>query len=102
MAATVPTAAEVITYLAAQGTSPDSTKVTSALAAETAAQAAVCRVDPYTADLREALMRRTHRNLAMRSLPLGVQASELGTTRLGSNDPEVRRLERPYRKLPVG
>lgn len=53
-------------------------------------------------DLAEALKRRVARNLAMRSLPLGVQSDELGATRVGSVDPEVRRLEGPYRRLAVG
>lgn len=91
----------------------------SALAAETKAQAAVCTIpvvpvdpddedagDVYAADIAEALFRRVAHNLALRGLPLGVQASladgYVATNRVGGTDAEVRRLEAPYRKLPVG
>lgn len=73
-----------------------------AIQAEKAAQAKVCKIDPYTNDLQEALLRRVVRNLAMRNVPLGVQMDETGGTIIGSRDPEIRRLEGPYRKLPVG
>lgn len=76
--------------------------VADALAAEQADQAARCRVEPYNEALAAALMRRVARNLAMKSVPLGVQADGLGgTLRLSSTDPEVRRLEAPYRRLKV-
>jgi len=79
--------------------------IADALKAEIAAQAAVCRVDANNLpdDLREALLRRVVRNLAMRAVPLGVQSDAVGGfNTLGSNDPEVRRLEKPHRKLFVG
>lgn len=85
--------------------------LTAALAAETAAQARVCRVptDPeaaWPADLAEALCRRVAANLAVRSVPLGVQVSltEFGSSgvRVGGTDREVRRLEGPFRKLVMG
>lgn len=77
--------------------------VDSALAAEKVAQTTACRVQPYTNALAEALLRRVVRNLAMRNVPLGVQSDpETGGIRLGSTDPEVRRLEAPYRKRVVG
>lgn len=80
-------------------------QVVDALAAETAAQAKVCRAlreDEDPADLDAALRRRVHRHLAMRNVPLGVQANDAGGIPLSSYDPEVRRLERPYRKLVAG
>lgn len=95
--------------------------IESALDAETAAQLKRCRVpshvddtdpdDPvtvydYTADLTEALCRRVAHNLALRALPLGVQASvseaAIATTRVGGTDAEVSRLEAPWRKVIVG
>lgn len=97
---TVPTLPEVKEYLGVSGSAD--AEVISALAAETAAQQSRCRVTPYSADLREALMRRVARNLAMRNVPLGVQMSEVGGTFVGSVDPEVRRLEAPRRRMPVG
>jgi hypothetical protein len=76
-----------------------------ALDAETAAQRNACRIPAdYPADLREALLRRAQRNLAMRVQPLAVvPGSETSPAIvIPSRDPEVRRLEGPYRKLPVG
>jgi hypothetical protein len=55
--------------------------------------------------LREALCRRVQVNLAKRALPLGVidQSSDGGGSSFVPRiDPEVRRLEAPYRKLVVG
>lgn len=101
----LPTLTAVKTYLgevAAQWTDPD---LTDALTAEAAAQARVCRVRAdYPADLREALLRRVQRNLAMRALPLAVLQgdAEAGSTVLPGRDPEVRRLEAPHRKVVVG
>lgn len=96
------TAADVTYYIGAGSwTEP---QVASALAAERSAQAANCRIDPYTADLREALLRRCARNLAMRGIPLAVLQGdgETGSVVLPRNDPEVRRLEGPYRRLCFG
>lgn len=70
--------------------------------AEIADQARRCRVDPYNAALVAALVRRVQRAMAMRNLPLGVLQDDTGSTRVGSTDPEVRRLEGPYRKGVVG
>lgn len=87
----------------------DDAELASALSAETAAQEAVCKVPDdadYPADLLEALHRRVAHNLALRSLPLGIQAafaeSAVATNRVGGEDSEVRRLESPYRKIVVG
>lgn len=78
--------------------------ITEALAAETAAQAEVCRIPAaYSDDLAEALKRRVARNLALRGLPLAVLQgdAESGDTILPGRDPEVRRLEAPHRKMVV-
>lgn len=100
----LPTAADVEDYLGQ--TSYDTAEIEAALTAERSAQAARCRVGAvYPPDLREALLRRVARNLAMRALPLGVQFGngEGGdSTRLSQYDPEIRRLEAPYRKLVLG
>jgi hypothetical protein len=80
-------------------------EITEALDAEAAAQRSVCRVPAaYPADLREALLRRVARNLALRRLPLMVLRgdAEAGDTVLPGRDPEVRRLEAPHRKLRMG
>ena len=68
---------------------------------EVADQARRCRVAPYNSALAGALVRRVQRSLAMRNLPLGVTLDE-NAVRVGSTDPEVRRLEAPYRKVVVG
>jgi hypothetical protein len=78
-----------------------------ALAAEEAAQRRVCRVPAeYPADMREALLRRVAVNLAKRKLPLMVLQgdADAGTAsgNVPANDSEVRRLERPWRKLVIG
>ena len=75
------------------------------LRAETDAQARACTVPtPYPDPLAVALLRRVQRALAMRSLPLAVLQgdAESGSTFLPGRDPEIRRLEAPYRKMVGG
>lgn len=94
---------ELRDYLGA--TSVTDPELTAALRAERAAQAQRCRIDPYTHELREALMRRVARNLAARSVPVATYTSFEGgatSTRVPSVDAEVRRLEGAYRKLVCG
>ena len=81
--------------------------LTSALAAESVAQGAVLAsryvsVVATNPALTQALFRRVSRNLAMRALPLALNEGENGTSYVGAKDPEVRRLEGPYRKRVVG
>lgn len=99
----MPSIADVADYIDS-GTWDDDT-LTNALNAEAAAQRSVCRVGAvYPDDLRQALLRRVQRNLALRSLPLAVLQgdAEGGSTVLPGRDPEVRRLEAPHRKLTLG
>jgi hypothetical protein len=74
-----------------------------ALAVEAAAQAkAVTYPDDSdsTPDLDEALCRRVACNLARRPLPLAYSMGDAEVaTRFPLRDPEVRRLEAPYRKI---
>jgi hypothetical protein len=81
-------------------------QVQDALDAEAANQRRVCRIPAaYGADLRQALLRRVARNLAMQGLPLAVLRGDGeggDATLLPGNDPEVKRFERPYRKVPIG
>jgi hypothetical protein len=111
---TPPTITQMLDYLG-DSHSWDTPVVQAALDAETAAQARIVSLpaDPnplaplaYPADLSEALYRRVAHNLAVRSLPLGVQATmsemAVSTTRVGGADAEVRRLEAPWRRLVVG
>jgi hypothetical protein len=104
-----PTVDEVTAYLADQGGDWTTEQIGGAYAAEKAAQASVCTVpadvDPWPADLAEALCRRVAHNLALRALPLGVAPSitdgAVAIARPGGTDAEVRRLEAPYRKRTV-
>lgn len=106
-----PTPEEAVAYLASVGATQWSPEdVASAYAAEKGAQARRCRVPAdgaaWDPDLAEALLRRVAVNLALRALPLALQASMseggVSTSRVGGGDPEVRRLERPFRKLILG
>jgi hypothetical protein len=78
-------------------------ELASTLAAEQSAQARICRIDPYSLDLQEALKRRVVRNLAVRALPIGIAGgANFEPTRLSVRDPEIRRLEGPYRRVTTG
>lgn len=108
MALTPPTLPEITAYLG-DSNSWDTDAIGEAYAAELVAQANACRLPaegPYPDDLRDALGRRVAHNLALRDLPLGVQANitdmAVATTRVGGTDAEVRRLEAPYRKVMFG
>lgn len=81
--------------------------LTAALAAETLAQMRVCRVPAtYPPDLHEALLRRAARSLAMRrqltAEPRGEGDVDLPAVLSPYTDPEIRRLEKPYRRIQVG
>lgn len=102
-AAAWPDVDDLANYLGAHSATDE--ELASALAAETGAQFDVCRIPGvYPIALREALLRRCARNLALRGLPLAVLRgdSESGDTVLPGSDPEVRRLEKPWRKIKVG
>jgi hypothetical protein len=107
VALTPPVVGVVETYLG--DTSWDAPEILSAYTAEIAAQADVCRLPAdgaYPQALVEALCRRVAHNLALRALPLGVQASisdmSVATNRVGGLDAEVARLEAPWRKVVLG
>jgi hypothetical protein len=101
----MPVVDDVANYLREGAASWTTADLQDALDAESAAQRAVCRVRAvYPADLREALLRRAARNLALRALPLAVHQgdAEGRTLLLPGRDPEVRRLEAPHRRVCVG
>lgn len=96
------TLADVKAYLGE--TSESDEQITAALDAERAAQSAMCDVDDYGHDLREALKRRVARNLAARSVPVATFTSFEGggtSTRVPMVDAEIARLEAPYRRWVV-
>lgn len=103
----VPTVDEVRTRLALSVDRIDDVELADTVAAEVELQASVCRIpapdlllDTFPAACRQAIFRRVARALAMKGLPMAVLRgdAETGSTILPSNDPEVRRLERPYRR----
>jgi hypothetical protein len=120
--ADVVTAAELIDVVAAGSGVPDlddvkvylkidigdtsqDVDIADALEAEIGAQRDVCRIPvEFSPALRQALLRRVARNLALRGLPLAVLRGdgEAGDTVLPGRDPEVRRFEAPYRRLKMG
>lgn len=101
-----PTQSQVESYLGADTVAQwGAATIAEALAAETAAQAKVCRIPAeFDADLSEALKRRVACNLARRPLPLAVVSNDAdsGPTVLPGHDPEVKRLEGPYRRVVFG
>lgn len=106
-----PTDAQVVAYLRAIDSQAaiDTDVVSGALLTEKANQANRCRVPAddaeWPADLAEALCRRVARNLAARAHVLGFVPSmdpNGGATYLNAHDPEIKRLEAPYRKLVMG
>lgn len=104
---TAPDLAAVKVYLGSSSSYEDD-EITAALATETVAQARVCRIpadadpaepQPYPADLATALCRRVNRALTMKERPLGYQAGiEGGLSYISGKDPEIQRLEAPFRK----
>ena len=100
----LPDLANVLAYLGED--SHTAQEVQDALDAETAAQRRRCRIPPtYPEDLGEALRRRVARNLAARAVPVAQFTSFEGggtSSRVPTTDPEIVRLEAPYRRLVVG
>lgn len=100
----LPDISELDAYLGTNNATDD--ELQEALDAEAAAQRRVCRMPAtYDADLRSALLRRAARHLAMKRLTLAIFPSgdsEAGPTIVPGKDPEVRRLEAPYRKMIMG
>lgn len=100
-----PDVAALQTYL--EPSSVETDRLEQALATETRAQRDVCTVPAeYAQALYEAVLRRCACNLARQGIPLAVVQgdAESGTSSVmpPTHDPEVRRLEGPYRKLPIG
>lgn len=104
---TAPNLDDVKAYLGADHSWSDA-EIEDALASETVAQAHVVNVpadadpldpQPYPDDLTTALCRRTVRALNMKANPLGyVFGVEGDASFISAHDPEIKRLEAPYRK----
>lgn len=106
--AALPTATEVSDWMGGETAHAwTEAEIEEALNAETLAQMRICRVPAsYPEDLREALVRRTARNLHMRrqltAEPRAEGDIDLPAVLPVAADPEVRRLEKPWRRLPIG
>jgi hypothetical protein len=101
-----PSVGDIKVYLGQTSFTDD--QIESARAAELGAQSRVVRQPAadavWDADLAEALKRRVARNLAMRGIPLAMFSGDAdgGSLIPPGRDPEVRRLEGPWRKLKSG
>lgn len=102
----MPTADDVAAYLKEDAAQWEEQDLEDELASEASAQRAKCgERAAYPPDLRTALLRRVQRALALRQHPLAVQPGDAdggGPIILPGNDPEVRRLEAPYRRRVMG
>jgi hypothetical protein len=101
----MPTVDDVARYLKSAASSWTQAELQDELDSEFEHQQAKCGVRAvYPRSLRKALLRRVQRALAMRALPLATLQGDAdgGAMILPGNDPEVRRLEGPYRKLVSG
>lgn len=101
----MPIVDDVARYLKGAAASWTTSDLQDRLDAELEHQQGKCGVRAvYPLPLRDALLRRVQRALAMRALPLATQQGDAdgGSFLLPGNDPEVRRLEAPYRKLVSG
>lgn len=105
MAEPAPSVDGALEYLGADESEQDT--VESAFDTEKSAQAQLCSIpvgaEPWPPALIEALYRRVAVNLAMRGIPLAYQTAmtemSVATVRVGGRDPEVERLEGPWRRV---
>lgn len=101
----MPTASDVDDYMGGDANhSYTMDEIQAALKAEASAQRKRCNVGAvYPPDLAEALKRRVHRHLAMKGVVLPTDMmGDAGAGNSGYlpwNDPEIKRLESPYRKV---
>ncbi len=100
---TPPTAEMVRAWLRVPDTTITDDQLELLLDAEEASQAKICNVDPWAADLTQAIYRRVGRAVAATGAPLGVVgAGEYGSATLPRWDAEIERYEKPYRKVLIG
>lgn len=110
MAVASPPTLETVTGLLGDDVTATPDEIAAAYAEEVEAQATACRLpeaDPapaYPVALAGALRRRVAVNLALRALPLAAAGTlpDPSTVSGVAADPEVRRLEGPHRRMPVG
>lgn len=105
--AAVPPDLPAVTELLGDDVTASPEQISAAYDEEVEAQAAACRIPAegaYPATLAGALVRRVAVNLAMRDLPLAAAGSLPDPANVAgvAADPEVRRLEGPWRKMIFG
>jgi hypothetical protein len=104
-AADMPELLDVQDYLGDSAASWTDDQIQAALDSEAQAQRDRCKIPAsYNHALRNALLRRCQVNLTKQGLPLALPQGDagIGPSILPANDPEVRRLEGPWRKRKVG
>lgn len=102
----IPTTAEVRAWTGVSVQSMSDPQLAQIIATEAELQAACCTWDGgvLPVALSQALLRRCGREISARQLPLGLTADtsgEYAPTRLPAFDPEIERLEAPYRVIAV-
>lgn len=110
----IPTTEQVRAWVGVPAGSVPDAELAGMLAAELDLQAKTLRIpaDPaedgteatYPDPLARALLRRVQRQIAAKAAPLGLigdGGGEFGAAYLRSWDPEIRRLEDPYRRVVV-
>lgn len=99
-----PSIEEVRAWIGVPATTITNEQLQLVLDAELGAQASLCTVEPWVAELTQAIYRRVGREVAAMTLPLGVTGAdpEYGTATLPRYDVEIERLERPHRKVVLG
>jgi hypothetical protein len=99
----MPVVGDAVAYMGIGVESPDLDVLEDVFEAEKASQRARCRIPAaYPPDLRVALLRRVKRAWEMRSNTSASDADAPFTGYVPNTDPEVRRLEGPYRKVVLG
>lgn len=103
MAATPPTSADLVAWLGNRADTIPADLLEEALEVALERQAAECVVDPYSASLRYAALRRAARHLAARPHALGtVDSGDFGASRIARWDAEVTTHEAPYLRGGIG
>lgn len=89
-----PAVADLLDYLALDGATYDQGQAQAALDAALEVQESLCEMEPYTASLHEAALRRAAATLAGRGAPLGqMDAGAFGQFPLIRFDAHIERLE---------
>lgn len=93
----VPDVSDLLAYLSLTGANYDTAQAQAALDAAVETQAQVCVVEPFTAALAEAVLRRAQAILTARGAPLGqIDTGDFGVSTMLRYDPKIGELEAAY------